>query len=426
MIRSFVIAFLSSNLAFANIVGTDAQSFNTTPSGLDFVTVQSSETLEPGIINLGLFANYAQNTFPYYESGAGNRSKFEDAMFAADFNVGVGLMPNWDFGFSVPMILHHYDTSNAGRLTIGENGQTEVRVVTKYRFWGNRDGGFALVPSINLPVIRNNPYTGDSTTPIFNLEAAWDTTIRKIALGFNFGHRWRSPGSRIVGSLIEPFGNQFVASVAASYLISGFDTKLISEIYAVKPTKTVDTNTDRQQTSAEMILGVKHDFTTSLAGHAGAGTRLIYGTASPDYRVYVGLNYTFGPIGKKPVVVLPEPVQGSSIVTLNDIKFEFDSDEIVDEGSKQQLAQFAKFLKDPPGYKKLVISGHTDSVGRAEYNLQLSQRRAQAIKNYLVKNHSLKAETIEAKGFGEDKPVADNGNFQGRRQNRRVEFDITR
>ena len=57
--------------------------------------------------------------------------------------------------------------------------------------------------------------------------------------------------------------------------------------------------------------------------------------------------------------------------------------------------------------------------------LQLSQDRANAIKKYLVEKHKLPMGSIVAIGKGETEPVADNGNFQGRQLNRRVEFEIT-
>jgi hypothetical protein len=57
--------------ALANVIGTDLQNFNSTTNGLDFVTVQSSKTLDPGVLNLGLFFNYGVNTLPYFEGTAG-------------------------------------------------------------------------------------------------------------------------------------------------------------------------------------------------------------------------------------------------------------------------------------------------------------------------------------------------------------------
>jgi OOP family OmpA-OmpF porin len=90
------------------------------------------------------------------------------------------------------------------------------------------------------------------------------------------------------------------------------------------------------------------------------------------------------------------------------------------------LAELAGHLPGPPPFKRLVVEGHTDSVGGAEYNQKLSLRRAEAIKRWLVAKHGLSAAKIEAVGYGKSRPIADNGNYQGRQQNRRVEFQIFR
>ena len=72
----------------------------------------------------------------------------------------------------------------------------------------------------------------------------------------------------------------------------------------------------------------------------------------------------------------------------------------------------------------IEVQGHTDNVGKADYNLKLSDARAKAVMTYLV-NKGVPQERISAKGYGMDKPIADNKTKAGRAQNRRVEFDIT-
>jgi outer membrane protein OmpA-like peptidoglycan-associated protein len=69
------------------------------------------------------------------------------------------------------------------------------------------------------------------------------------------------------------------------------------------------------------------------------------------------------------------------------------------------------------------ISGHTDNVGNDQDNLKLSQQRAEAVKNYLVKK-GVKASSLTAKGYGAGRPVADNSTEQGRQKNRRTEVKI--
>jgi len=73
---------------------------------------------------------------------------------------------------------------------------------------------------------------------------------------------------------------------------------------------------------------------------------------------------------------------------------------------------------------KIEVDGHTDSVGPEAYNMKLSERRAAAVKDYLIKEASVNSSKIAAIGFGEAKPVADNKTAAGRAQNRRVEILI--
>ncbi len=70
---------------------------------------------------------------------------------------------------------------------------------------------------------------------------------------------------------------------------------------------------------------------------------------------------------------------------------------------------------------RAVIEGYTDNVGSAKSNLALSQRRANAVRDYIVKNFKIDRKRLSAKGYGEEKPVADNATAEGRAQNRRIE-----
>ncbi len=73
---------------------------------------------------------------------------------------------------------------------------------------------------------------------------------------------------------------------------------------------------------------------------------------------------------------------------------------------------------------KIEVQGHTDSRGSDDYNLKLSQDRANSVKNYLVINHDIPGARLIARGYGESRPVASNDSSEGRAKNRRVEFVI--
>ncbi len=427
----------SAHLARANVVGADTQNFNSITSGLDFVTVQSSETLRPGYVNLGLFLNYAVNSLPYFDNTPQGRTSFNDSLLGVDMNLGLGLARNWDVGVSLPFVLSQdvkADSSLRGEFA--QTGNTEVRLNSKYRLSGDDGGGTAVVGSVNFNRIIDNPYSGVNAGPTYNLEAVADTTLSNIAVGLNLGYRWRSPGRRLTNSPIQPLKNQFIASVAASYLFSSVDTKIITEIFSGFPAESSNSDLDRSLTQAEWIVGAKHDITNQLAVHFGGGTELIHGVSSPDWRLYTGLNYSFGPVWEsgheeapalEVVKVAQQPAQQpkEERFRTRKIYFDFDSDKMVGDYATV-LQELARNLKRGNGFTNLVIEGHTDSVGAAAYNEDLSDRRAQSIRKYLVDIHKMPATKIEAIGYGESQPIADNGNFQGRQMNRRVEFKIIR
>src|ERR1700758_2193764 len=87
---------LMSSRSSANVVGSDENNFNPTTSGLDFVTVESARTLEPGIINFGFYLNYAINTLPHFDDlKSQSRVDLNDSLLFSDLNMGIGLTKNW-------------------------------------------------------------------------------------------------------------------------------------------------------------------------------------------------------------------------------------------------------------------------------------------------------------------------------------------
>jgi outer membrane protein OmpA-like peptidoglycan-associated protein len=431
---------IASSNAKTNVVGGDAQNFNPTSNGLDFVTVQSSETLRPGIFNLGLYLNHAVNSLPYFEASAGNRLNFTDSLTSFDFNAGVGLTDNWDAGFSLPQVLRQQvDDGSGSRGEFAATGMTEIRLNTKFRFFGDASGGIAAILSTNLNLIENNPYAGRDSGPTFNFELAGDTTVRRWAIGGNVGYRARSKGTKIPGSLADPLGNQWIASAAASYHFPEYSTKLISEVFGAVPSESSDSFGERSLSSFEWLLGLKYDVSTNLALHAGGGTELLQGVASPDWRLYAGLNYAFGPIESAAPVNRPAAEKASvsylEVVPIGvkssvqerfrtrSIRFEFDSDNMIGRYD-EVLSELADALSR--GFKILRVEGHTDSVGPASYNESLSQKRSIAIRKRLIEKFGLNGNKIQAVGYGEIRPIEDNGNYQGRQANRRVEFEVDR
>lgn len=116
-----------------------------------------------------------------------------------------------------------------------------------------------------------------------------------------------------------------------------------------------------------------------------------------------------------PVVV---PEKKKEIITFN-LLFDFDK-ATIKEDMIPQLEQAKKILNEDPE-ATFTVSGHTCSIGTDAYNQKLSERRAAAVKGWLV-NNGIGAARLEEVGYGEARPKYDNGTMEGRKLNRRVEI----
>ncbi|MFZ3260810.1 MAG: OmpA family protein, partial [Thiobacillus sp.] len=119
-----------------------------------------------------------------------------------------------------------------------------------------------------------------------------------------------------------------------------------------------------------------------------------------------------------PLAAVAEPAPVTTLV-LEGVNFDFDKAVI-------RPQDYAKLDQDVDAMKAwgdvdVEVAGHTCSIGTEEYNLGLSQRRAEAVRNYLV-SKGVSADRLTARGYGESRPVASNATREGRAQNRRVEL----
>ena|SRR5690242_15917011 len=91
--------------------------------------------------------------------------------------------------------------------------------------------------------------------------------------------------------------------------------------------------------------------------------------------------------------------------------------------ARNRLRQVATALEQGDGSSKIVVEGHTDATGSPEKNQQLSMARAEAVRKSLISD-GVPADRVQAVGYGETRPVADNGSAAGRATNRRVEIVV--
>lgn len=109
------------------------------------------------------------------------------------------------------------------------------------------------------------------------------------------------------------------------------------------------------------------------------------------------------------------------VVTMGDILFDFDSYKIR-EDTKEKLKKIGKIIKEKYPDREIIVEGHTDNIGSRSYNNNLSEKRAESVARVL--KPEVGHDKFSFKGYGQDKPVADNSTAEGRRENRRVEIII--
>lgn len=132
----------------------------------------------------------------------------------------------------------------------------------------------------------------------------------------------------------------------------------------------------------------------------------------------------------KKAAELEEKLEGAEIQRVEEgiavsfdtgLLFDFDSAELREE-AKENLRQLAEIMGEDDNTELLIV-GHTDSVGEAQYNQNLSERRADSAADYII-SQGIGAVRVDTEGRGESEPIADNDTEAGRQENRRVEVAI--
>ncbi|MCD6527929.1 MAG: OmpA family protein [Desulfuromonas sp.] len=113
---------------------------------------------------------------------------------------------------------------------------------------------------------------------------------------------------------------------------------------------------------------------------------------------------------------------GCQLVLTLLIQFDTNKD-VIRPQHVQDMTNAAAFINKYPG-ETVLVAGHTDSDGSAAYNQQLSQKRAQSVSDYLIKNYGINPAQLTVKGFGESQPVVENTSAANKQQNRRVELSL--
>jgi outer membrane protein OmpA-like peptidoglycan-associated protein len=114
--------------------------------------------------------------------------------------------------------------------------------------------------------------------------------------------------------------------------------------------------------------------------------------------------------------------QGTLVALQGDVLFDINS-AVIRPDAKPVLTQLAELIQ-LMNVSEVVVAGHTDATGDADYNLSLSRQRANAVSDYLRKLGALSNANVLVQGLGEKQPVTTNETTEGRQRNRRVEITL--
>ena len=213
----------------------------------------------------------------------------------------------------------------------------------------------------------------------------------------------------------------------------------------------------------DLNAGVEYFFGSNWLGKFEAMFISPSGSYDRDYALSLSIGYAFGSRDRRPaaapapapapqVVSAPVDSDGDGVIDENDrcpntsrnlavdadgcpildaeqrnqtlaVNFDFDRAVVKDE-FQQEIADFAEFMEEYSN-TRATIEGHTDSVGTEAYNQDLSERRANAVRNVLINRYGIAASRLTAGGFGESRPVADNTTSAGRALNRRIQAAVS-
>lgn len=433
--------------------------------------VEGAEVRGNMAVSAALWAGLANDPLVVYRGQPGDRIGSLVANRAAG-SLSASISPRrWlQVGFDLPLVLYQNRPSSSAiaPMDLGSSfGTSNLRVIPKFVVLHQADYGvsLAVVPTVIMPThSTSDAYLDDhgfAFAPELALSKRWTGWRASMDAGYHARQRATLLNQTVDDELFARagVGYQFADRGGAPV---GVDVTMSGATAARAPFQRVN------EDHLEALVGATYDFTNGaqVFGGVGAGLRKGYGT--PDWRSLVGVRIGFGgtsappsrprkieplppvvdpepevvppappvvdpepEVVPPPVVVppAPPPVVVPPPVTIDNCKLNlnesvhFKTDRAEIESSSFKLLDDVAAVLASHGELKIEIEGHTDSRGDDGYNKKLSQRRSEAVVAYLV-NKGTDKSRLTGRGFGEEKPIADNNTDDGRALNRRVVFAI--
>jgi MYXO-CTERM domain-containing protein len=448
-------------LVLAGSSGARAQSatftadrFQPGPGAYDVLGVWSADTQDHLQWHASLLSSYARDPLRLVAIGRPDQQvQLLHGQSMLHFAASVGLWDRFEVGAVLPLALAQ-GSDGAPMLggpvsnPVASAGLGDLRVLPKARLLtlSGLTLGFGL--PFTIPIGRQDAFLGAgglTVTPTLLAELEDVLPLRLLA---NLGVAVR--GGRSLGNL--EVGNALTYGLAAEMPFLVKNQRLAA--LATLSGEAGLSQGGSVERPLELLAGLRW---TALGGvdlSAGGGPGLTDGYGTPSYRLFFSISLNPGALGYRPpsipqpailveapprparvIETAAEPVALSRTLELARIDedhvellapvlFQKDSDILIVQ-SRAVLDAAVALLREHPDLVMLRVEGHTDGRGDPRHNLDLSKRRAQAVRRYLVKK-GVASSRLEAEGYGSERPIAANDTAEGRARNRRVEMLILR
>jgi len=380
-----------------------------------YLTIDQSQTLGQWGYAFGLMNEFSDDSVIAYDL-AGNRIRdVVEKQIAMHAGGALGLFDWLNAGVLVGFV--PYQQFRDVTTGAADNGarMSDIRLNFKARILDNNNYpiGLAAVPFVTFPTGKDERFVGNGkVTGGGMLVLDTKRLADRVSFAANIGIEGRKTADLTPNTSI---GTQLLFGGAANVSIIK-QLEFIAEITGWSPFNKFAKKyiSDLEGNGAIRWLPIK-----GLAVTAGAGAGILNGIGAPDYRVFASVGYRH-PKEEKKVV--------EEVIRVTNIHFEFDKSRVLPV-SYPVIDTIASLIKMRPGVESVSVEGHTDSKGSDEYNMKLSDRRANSVMQELIKR-GIPASKLSAVGKGESVPIAPNtlpngrDNPKGRALNRRVEFHL--
>ncbi|HEX5035857.1 MAG TPA: OmpA family protein [bacterium] len=419
------VVLMVPSAAWARATSASANTFIPAIDDSPYISTYGSQTLQQWQFRTGAYFNYANDPL---EVGLANVTRFGviDHLFMGDFFGSVGFTDWFEMGMNIPVALFEKFNNIATGTSESTLRMGDIRLEGKFRLLDidRHKIGIAVLPYITFPTGSGSRFVGNNSFA-GGLKGILDAKLgSRVQTSLNLGYMARD---RVV-ILNTEVDDMFTYGLGVSVRAVKNWLDVIAEVYG--STNVTNFFGREAEIPLEVDAGMRFNLPNpeGLQITAGGGVGLTFGYGTPDFRAIIGLSYLkprrveLPPPPPPPVDTAEVKRTPERIVITKKIHFEFDK-AVIRPISFRILDAVVDIMKQNPDIRKVRVEGHTDSKGSDAYNIKLSQRRSNAVRDYLIA-HGVEADRLVAVGYGETRPVADNGTAEGRARNRRVEFTI--